>query len=117
MFHVLGGGGGGLGVLGLCAPLHCRLGGVLPCPLCPWLLVLWQGTRPYTSCLAPCCRLFLVPLLFFLIIGRCFSERLGSDKTTKPHVLWVMPSSHVGCSTSGLALEIYLLNSLGRCFK
>ena len=115
MFHVLG---GGVRVLGLRAPMHCHLGGgVLPCPLCPWLLVLWQGRRPYTSCLAPCCRPFLVPLLFFLIIGRCFSERLGSDKTTKSHVPWVMPSSHVDCSTSGLTLEIYLLNSLGRCFK
>ena len=69
------------------------------------------------SCLAPCCRPFLVPPPFFLIIGRCFSERLGSDKTTKPHVPWVMLSSHVDRSTSGLALEIYLLNSLGRCFN
>ena len=115
MFHILG--GGGLGVLGLRAPLQCRLRGVLLCPLCPWLLVLWQGPRPYTSCLAPCCRPFLVPLLFFLIIGRCFSERSESDKTTKPHVPWVMPSSHVDCSTSGLALEIHPPNSLGRCFK
>ena len=116
MFHIPGGGGGwGFWV----CVRHCTVvsGGVLPCPLCPWLFVLWQGPRPYTSCLAPCCRPFLVPLLFFLIIGRSFSERPGSDKTTKPHVPWVMPGCHVDCSTSGLALGIYLLNSLGRCFK
>ena len=55
---------------------------------------------------------FLVVLLLFLKTARCFSERLGSDKSTKPHVPWVMPSSHVDCSTSGLAVEIYLLRSL-----
>ena len=69
------------------------------------------------SCLAPCWRLFLVLFLLFLIIGRCFSEKLGGGKTTKPHVPWVMPSNHVDCSTSGLALEICLLSSLWRCFK
>ena len=81
MFHVLGGGVWGFWV----CVRHCTVvwGWVLPCPLYPWLLVLWQGKRPYTTCLAPWCRLFLVPLLFLLIICRCLSERLGSDKTTK----------------------------------
>ena len=115
--HLLG------AVLGLGAPLHlhcsfhCHVVGG-PAAV-PFSLVVAAVARHEALHILPGALFEAFPCSSsaLLIIGCCFSERLGSEETTKPHVPWVMPSSHVDCSTGGLALEIYALSSLWRSFK